>query len=86
LRSSRLNIDRKLLRAKAEELDLTIRKLTAMRDGLRHAAVCPAPTHLECPTFRRILRVASARAAAAKTKRRARRDRVSAPRHSKAIG
>jgi hypothetical protein len=30
-----------------------------MRDGLRHAAVCPAPSHMECPTFRRLLRVAS---------------------------
>lgn len=51
----RPNIDRQLLTAKADELDKTIRKLTAMRDGLRHAAICPAPSHLECPTFRRIL-------------------------------
>jgi DNA-binding transcriptional MerR regulator len=54
----RPNIDRQLLAAKAEELDRTIRKLTAMRNGLRHAAACPAPSHLECPTFCRILRVA----------------------------
>lgn len=53
-------IDRQMLAAKAEELDRTIRKLTAMRDGLRHAAVCPAPSHMECPTFRRILRAAGA--------------------------
>ena len=33
--------------------------LNAMRDGLRHAAVCPAPSHLECPTFRRLLRAAA---------------------------
>ncbi|MEE2690587.1 MAG: helix-turn-helix domain-containing protein [Pseudomonadota bacterium] len=52
-------IDRRALSAKAGELDETIRKLTAMRDGLRHAARCPAPTHMECPTFRRILRAAS---------------------------
>lgn len=51
-------IDRQMLAAKADELDRTIRKLTAMRDGLRHAAVCPAPSHLECPTFKRILRAA----------------------------
>ena len=49
-------IDRKMLAAKAEELDKTIRKLTAMRDGLRHAAVCPAPSHMECPKFQRIVR------------------------------
>lgn len=52
-------IDRQMLAAKADELDRTIRKLTAMRDGLRHAAVCPAPSHMECPTFRRIVRAAS---------------------------
>ena len=38
----------------------TIRQLTAMRDGLRHAAACPAPSHMECPTFRRIVRAAAA--------------------------
>lgn len=48
-------IDRQLLADKADELDRTIRKLTAMRDGLRHAAACPAPSHMECPKFRRIL-------------------------------
>ena len=51
-------IDRKMLAAKAEDLDRTIRKLTAMREGLRHAAACPAPSHLECPTFRRLMAAA----------------------------
>jgi DNA-binding transcriptional MerR regulator len=54
-------IDRKKLTAKADEIDKTIRQLTAMRDGLRHAAACPAPSHMECPTFRRIVRAASSR-------------------------
>jgi hypothetical protein len=31
-----------------------------MRDGLKHAAACPAPSHMECPTFRRLLRGALA--------------------------
>lgn len=53
-------IDRELLTEKADELDVTIRKLVAMRDGLRHAAVCSAPSHLECPKFRRLLGLASA--------------------------
>ncbi|MBA2676332.1 helix-turn-helix domain-containing protein [Ramlibacter sp.] len=53
-------IERPLLDAKADELDRTIRQLSAVRDGLRHAAVCPAPSHMECPTFRRILGVAAA--------------------------
>lgn len=56
----RPRIDRKMLAAKADDLDRTIRRLNAMRDGLRHAAVCPAPSHMECPTFRRLLRVAAA--------------------------
>jgi DNA-binding transcriptional MerR regulator len=55
----RPSIDRKMLTAKADELDRTIRKLSAMRDGLRHAAACPAPRHMECPTFRRMLRAAA---------------------------
>jgi len=56
----RPRIDRQMLVAKAEELDRKIRKLTDMRDGLRHAAACRAPSHMECPTFRRILRAATA--------------------------
>ena len=55
----RPQIDRRALAAKADELDGTIRKLSAMRDGLRHAAVCPAPSHMECPTFRRLLQGAA---------------------------
>lgn len=51
-------IDRPMLTAKADELDRTIRNLSVMRDGLRHAAVCSAPSHMECPKFRRILRAA----------------------------
>jgi len=49
-------IDRQKLTAKADELDKKILELTAMRDGLRHAAACPARTHMECPKFRRMLR------------------------------
>ena len=52
-------IDRQLLAGKADELDRTIRKLSAMRDGLRHAAACRAPSHLECPTFRRLMNAAA---------------------------
>lgn len=59
-----LHVDREMLAAKADELDRTIRRLTAMRDGLRHAAVCPAPSHMECPTFRRIVRAAASGAMA----------------------
>lgn len=54
----RPKIDRAMLSAKAEELDRTLRRLGALRDGLRHAAACPAPNHLECPTFRRLMSAA----------------------------
>ena len=57
----RPRIDKRLLVAKADELDRTIRKLSAIREGLRHAAVCRAPSHMECPTFQRILRTTAAR-------------------------
>lgn len=53
------NIDRDLLVNKADKLDKTIKKLSAIRDGLRHAAVCSAPSHMECPKFRRLLGLAA---------------------------
>ena len=65
----RPRIDRRMLRAKAEELDRTIRKLTEMRDGLRHAAACRAPSNMECPTFRRILRATASGAFGPRTKK-----------------
>jgi len=54
-----VNIDRQTLTAKADELDRQIRRLQSLRDGLRHAAKCPAPSHLECPTFQRLLKGAA---------------------------
>jgi len=55
----RPRIDRRMLAAKADELDRTIRRLGTMRDGLRRAAACPAKSHLECPHFRRVLQGAA---------------------------
>jgi len=46
-------IDRDQLLEKADELDQKIKQLSAMRDGLRHAAACPASSHFECPNFLR---------------------------------
>lgn len=54
----RPRIDREQLLLKADGLDANIKQLIAMRDGLRHAADCPAPSHLECPKFQRLLRAA----------------------------
>lgn len=69
----RPRVNRTKLAAKASELDRTIRKLIALRDGLLHAAECPAPSHMECPTFQRMLRLASADQA------RRRQDRLRSP-------
>lgn len=52
----RVRIDRVMLASKADELDATIKRLGVLRDGLRHAADCPAPSHMECPTFRKLLK------------------------------
>ena len=65
----RPRIDRQMLTAKAEQLDRTIHKLIDMRDSLRHAAACRAPSHMECPTFRRILRAAASGAIGARRKK-----------------
>jgi len=62
-------IDRQVLAAKAEELDRTIRELGVLRDSLRHAAACPAPSHMECPTFRRLLKAAASGTVAVPRKR-----------------
>ncbi|MEM1146013.1 MAG: helix-turn-helix domain-containing protein [Pseudomonadota bacterium] len=52
------SIDRGALLVKADELDKKIQKLIVIRDGLRHTAACPAPSHMECPNFLRTLRLA----------------------------
>ncbi|HEY1072454.1 helix-turn-helix domain-containing protein [Brevundimonas sp.] len=54
-------IDRARLADKADELNQTIQRLTALRNALRHAAECPAPSHMECPTFNRLRQAAVAR-------------------------
>jgi DNA-binding transcriptional MerR regulator len=67
----RANIDRALLARKADEIDATIKRLEALSNGLRHAAVCPAANHSECSTFRRLLRAAAAGKLAPVAKNRA---------------
>lgn len=54
-------VDRALLAARADEIDARIRRMIAMRDGLRHAAACRAVDHMECPKFRRLLGLAASR-------------------------
>jgi len=54
-------VDRKLLLAKADSIDATVKRLRAMSQGLRHAAECPAANHAQCPTFQRLLKAAAGR-------------------------
>jgi DNA-binding transcriptional MerR regulator len=49
------DLPRATLYAKADAIDRQIRELTALRDTLRHVADCPAPSHMDCPTFRRLV-------------------------------
>ena len=54
----RPQVDRGLLAARADAFEEKIRKLTAIRDGLRHASECPATDHFACPKFRRLMGLA----------------------------
>lgn len=82
-RNGRPHIDRRMLKAKADELDRTIRRLIATREGLRHAANCPAPSHMECPTFQRLLRAAASGAIGERNKTTRPRLRPASPSRSK---
>lgn len=55
LAGGRARIDRERLAAKADELERKMRRLAAISESLRHAAECPATSHFECPSFRRLL-------------------------------
>ncbi|WP_444937281.1 helix-turn-helix domain-containing protein [Microbulbifer sp. JMSA004] len=52
-------IDREQLLARADDLEKNIRRLEAMRDGLRHVANCPEVNQLECPNFQNLIRKAT---------------------------
>lgn len=67
-RGGQPELPRETLHQKADDLDRQIAELKVMRDLLRHVADCPAPTHMECPTFRRLVTVAARRGS--KSKRR----------------
>lgn len=55
----RPDLPRDQLHARADALEAQIRELTALKDALRHVADCPAPSHLECPKFQKLLRAGS---------------------------
>lgn len=53
-----LAIDRNKLLNKADQIDESIKRLSIMSKCLKHAAACKAPSHLECPSFRRLMKAA----------------------------
>ncbi len=53
-------LDREMLNNKAEQLEQMTRRLHFISEGLRHAAVCPAENHMQCPTFQKFLKAAIA--------------------------
>jgi DNA-binding transcriptional MerR regulator len=64
------SLDRGMLSAKADEIEALVARLQSVSKGLRHAAVCPAPSHGECPTFQRLLRAAGSGALEARDRNR----------------
>jgi DNA-binding transcriptional MerR regulator len=68
----RLELPREELRAKADDLERQMAELRVLRDTLRHVADCKAPSHLECPAFRKLLNAASQTTKPQKMPKRAR--------------
>jgi len=54
-RDGRPELPRDEIHARADTIDAHIRNMEILRDTLRHVADCPAPSHMECPTFRRLV-------------------------------
>lgn len=75
-RNGMSDLPRAVLHQKADAIDRQIHELTALRDTLRHVADFPALSHMECPTFRRLVDVAGRRGRRRKT---AERENRSAP-------
>ncbi|KJY88350.1 MULTISPECIES: helix-turn-helix domain-containing protein [Vibrio] len=51
-----LSIDRALLTQKTHEIDAQIKRLQAVRDSLNHVANCPERSHLDCPSFQKMMK------------------------------
>lgn len=63
-KDGQLELSRDELRAKANDLQRQMAKLRVLRDALRHVAECKAPNHLQCPSFRKLMKSASRTTAA----------------------
>ncbi|WBU59058.1 helix-turn-helix domain-containing protein [Paracoccus albus] len=56
------------LHGKADDLERQMQEMRTLVAVLRHVAECPAPSHLDCPNFQRLMRV-STRAAKRRSKK-----------------
>jgi hypothetical protein len=45
-------LGKQVLQAKAEQIDVAVKRLRAMRKGLRHGTECHAASHAQCPTLK----------------------------------
>ena len=70
-KSGEPELSRPDLHARADQLESQIRELTVLKNAIRHVAECPAPSHMECPTFRRLIRLAGKRRPAKRIAKRA---------------
>ena len=52
------DIPRKDLHARADAVDHQIKRLTNLRDMLRHVADCPEKSQLDCPKFQKLMQLA----------------------------
>lgn len=60
-REGQIDLPREELHAKADSVQRQMAELRVLRDTLRHVADCKAPSHFECPSFRKLLKTASLR-------------------------
>ncbi|UYV38521.1 MerR family transcriptional regulator [Rhodobacteraceae bacterium D3-12] len=51
----RFDLDRDLLLAQSDKLRAQVKQLSLLSDILEHVANCSAPSHSECPSFRRMM-------------------------------
>lgn len=58
-RDRKPDLPRPKLLQRADELDRQVRRLKTLSGLLRHVAECPARSHMECPRFRKLLRMTS---------------------------
>jgi DNA-binding transcriptional MerR regulator len=50
-------IPRDELHLRAAELESNADQIRALATMMRHVADCPAPSHLQCPTFQKLMRI-----------------------------